>query len=248
MRRTAFTLVEILVVIGIIGLLVSILLPVLSRARRAAIAIQCQSNLRQLGTANLMYSQENRGWYVPLRSTLASLDRPRWMENKGFCEFLNVRVDESTTPVYTPYWRRQLLCSLAIRAQQEAGTIGIPPSEAGNYGWIQFSYGYNYSGKPWGDATSTPPQEPPLFRNTQIRNSSEKIWFADSVQWNMVYSNSMNYSDEGGVPSNAQIAYRHNNGVNILFADGHVGWMGRRQVDTSYLSTTERDQLWVLTK
>lgn len=248
MRRTAFTLVEILVVIGIIGVLMAILLPALSKARQAAITVQCQSSLRQIGAANLMYSQENRGWYVPLRGTLASLDRPRWMENRAFCELLNVRVDESTTPVYTPYWRRQLLCPLATMAQQEFVTIGVPASEAGNYGWIHYSYGYNYSGKPWGSATSTPPQNPPAFRSTEIRSPAEKIWFADSVQWNMIYSNSMNYLGEGGVPSNAQIAYRHNNGVNIVFADGHVAWMPRNEVDTSHLSTAERDRLWVLTK
>ncbi len=63
-RRRAFTLVELLVVIGIIAVLVAMLLPSLNKARQASLAVACSSNLRQIGVAEQAYVIQYKG-YLP---------------------------------------------------------------------------------------------------------------------------------------------------------------------------------------
>jgi prepilin-type N-terminal cleavage/methylation domain-containing protein/prepilin-type processing-associated H-X9-DG protein len=63
-QRRAFTLVELLVVIGIIAMLISLLMPALSRARDASLAAQCMSNLRQQGIAEQMYLSDSGGAFI----------------------------------------------------------------------------------------------------------------------------------------------------------------------------------------
>ena len=74
-RRMGFTLVELLVVIGIISVLISILLPVLGSVRRQGIKAKCAAQMRDMGMAMQMYAQENKGYLPPVRiSTSYTID------------------------------------------------------------------------------------------------------------------------------------------------------------------------------
>src|SRR5947207_448786 len=77
-KRRGFTLVELLVVIGIIALLISVLLPALSRARGQANTVSCASNLRQLHAAIMIYDVMSKGYCMPSTAGTGSAQSYNW--------------------------------------------------------------------------------------------------------------------------------------------------------------------------
>jgi len=135
-----FTLVELLVVIGIIALLISILLPALNKARAAAQLVQCSSNMRQLAAAVFIYQSENNGSYPPPWSACGatSATSPDLSHTQPPCLYTLLL----GLPQSAPQFANVRVCPavLDLFGGIPSGWVNLNPAQ----GQAVYSYKYNY--------------------------------------------------------------------------------------------------------
>ena len=233
--RGGFTLVELLVVIGIIALLVGILMPALSAARRQANTVNCASNLRNIGHALVMYINEN-GYYPGRGSAMDSGGTNKfaiWPTRLRRYLDGNQAVFRCPTQEIEDFeWKTNNTTAPVAAAGQTGFGYNIgehlladgPASE-------KFSYGYNDWGtyNAIGSPTGNPPQHglggdigyginAKEVKASLVRKSSELIVIADGVpngKWDFALDPTNPSEGPGRL---------HKNGANFLWADGHVTW------------------------
>src|SRR2546423_12581856 len=170
----AFTLVELLVVIGIIAILISLLLPVLNKARESANAIKCGSNMRQIYQFTAMYVSDNKGF----------LPAPPWIQDTAagrlplaFYMVAMGKMDYDNLGTMTPYFPKSIDARKAIFNCPTDLTDGRPALlGAGAVASYDRNFSYSYNARiNWNTHTNTydgPHASPPLRYNL-IRHPAE---------------------------------------------------------------------------
>jgi prepilin-type N-terminal cleavage/methylation domain-containing protein/prepilin-type processing-associated H-X9-DG protein len=243
-RRRGFTLVELLVVIGIIALLISILLPALNKAREQTRRSKCLSNQRQLVMAWLMYANENKGHLVS-SNTWAEPGTNGGAGGGGLCGFPN-----TPNPPVPPWsWvvggnRPPIDASPDIADGRlwpylKAYQVYQCPGNRYNY-----THDYSINGVLAGEKCSANPQSAPsatLLNMGQIKHAAGVFVFIEDYDPRGYLINSFTspiYPDQtfGDIPADF-----HSGGTTISFADGHaIFWQytDPRTSKMSYLGAT----------
>jgi prepilin-type processing-associated H-X9-DG protein/prepilin-type N-terminal cleavage/methylation domain-containing protein len=230
-RRRAFTLVELLVVLGIIVILIGILLPTISGARKQAQRTACLSNMRQLGNSLTMFTIEHGG-YLPKAwfndgPVFGDANGKRWGFRDpmwGWDYVLQKHIKNKEV------FRCPSDPTDVVRGEWNDGYANLPDSPKADN--IPASYRINLSDyKSWGLA----------IKVFQLRRPAEAIYILEGTKgrspmdyWHHVATWEPDTAASGGghvsIKKTINVAFdRHNKGSNYAFADGHAEWMTWKQ-------------------
>jgi prepilin-type processing-associated H-X9-DG protein len=211
-------------VIGIIAVLIGVLLPALTRAREAANRVSCMSNLRQIGTALVMYTNDNKG-LLPITPKKAATDFDAfWYQD-------NTRFKEIGIHTVGKY----------LKISPDNYKVLICPSDQSVAGRSLINYPFSYSFNIFFNGNKTAA----IKKIYECRNPVEKIWVYEedastiddgngelwSTSWGNVDllairhnergKNMPDTANSGGVPNSKRKG-------NVIFADGHADYVDRK--------------------
>ncbi|NSW54742.1 MAG: DUF1559 domain-containing protein [Armatimonadetes bacterium] len=226
--RRGFTLIELLVVIAIIAILAAILFPVFARAREKARQSSCQSNLKQIGLAYAMYSQDYDERIAP--NSIGSAMGTVWVPG-----------------LLQPYIKNtQIWVCPSYNTLQATAAVGIQGATncacAGTYYRLRGGYGPNY-----GDTSRLNPWPVPSGRKeSDIPAPSTTLLVADS---HCVVASPPGVWPSDGTQTSGNLPYslRHNEGANVLYCDGHVKWQGYGGMEPCTLGGPAKG-MWTITE
>jgi prepilin-type processing-associated H-X9-DG protein/prepilin-type N-terminal cleavage/methylation domain-containing protein len=212
MRIRAFTLVELLVVITIVGILTALLVPAVMAALGVADLTVCDSNLHQLGLATQLYLKDHRGLFFPLKTTEA--DGALWYygfeTNASLTAGEGNRTFDRTRGRLYPY------------LQSDSATVEVCPSFYKGFGYKPkykgqwWTYGINYELSNFAGGR--------YYEEINPGDLTRTVLFADSAQVNTWQTGGGPMIEEWFYlqPGARMVHFRHRGKANVLFADWHV--------------------------
>ncbi len=217
--RLAFTLVELLVVIGVIAVLIGLMLPALKVAREMSRGVVCLSNLRQFAQAATAYTLNYSGYFPP--SDYTGEDATSFY---GYKWDFTLKQDKATSV-------RSIIPGL-LWANRGDGKVHQCPSFSGRSNTLMDPYtGYNYNYSFIGKGTAGTVFHPPA-RLVQVRSPAQTAIFGDGQ-----YATGANKHMRSPLPSAFDTftgraagtqGFRHRKRTNVAFVDGHADALGDR--------------------